>query len=241
MMFCTDMIRFFIEKICKNNDNVLYFSCAFLSIFGYMNNALDPQSVIKTYTLLYKLIFRFGYIVVACLGGVAIMLYILFSFDAPVTRQKTQQETDLIVAFDTLQQQSLKHPDIQTYIMQGPIDFAGNFLSSFNNYATYKGFVLPQTIRIDQNLPLKNKEYFSSSRYTISELELYLKNFVYTQTTYDVEDFLEAETISLPVDIIDFFQLRCASAQRYIDDVCDAFTQNFIDHMHVYSLSLDYA
>lgn len=234
------------NKYAKKTISKYTINSFFVNILVPMKNALDVQQVIRTYTLLYKLVFRFGHILLALLWWSLLVWYIITQTSAPLTRENTSltQEKELILAFDTLQKQTISHPDINLYITQGPIDVNWNFILSKNNYATYKWFVLPQTISIDKNLPLREKSYFEAEQeYEISELELYLKNLVYTVPAEEREKSDEKrtpETITLPTDIITYFNLWCTQSTIYIDTICQSFIKSFTDSMHVYALSLDY-
>lgn len=99
---------------------------------------------------------------------------------------------------------------------------------------------MPQNVFLYDNNPIKNKEYFESWDYEISDLENFAKNILFTNTNQIKTK--KRIPISLPIEesISKTFYLECTNNIKFFNKTCDHYIKNFIKTFFIYDISKDY-
>ncbi|MFA5747855.1 MAG: hypothetical protein WC872_01955 [Candidatus Absconditabacterales bacterium] len=200
----------------------------------------NEQKIIKNYSIVYKIIFQYLIFFVLLIIASFISYQLINKTDGNLAKSGLEiSKINIILEFNKFFDQKIKNKDVNAYILNGIREDEGDYIQSFNNLISYKGFIIPKYFSIYKTLPLKNISYFEQSDYDVKEIENTVKNLVFTSKKNWTNNI---KKISFPLDnnILETFNLKCLFENKLYQKTCDWYIQNFIDSFFVYNISSDY-
>ncbi len=150
------------------------------------------------------------------------------------------KKVELIGKFENMLKQAQQGTDIQTYIIQGPLQTKNQTIISQDNLLSYKGIIVPRFFSLNiQQQSIQPLSYFSSPKYDTGELDRIISAFILNE--YITLPPLIKNT-QLPVDtsLSKTFNLSCVFTNKFSQSTCDYYIKNFLSSFFVFNLSLDY-
>ena len=205
----------------------------------------EAATIMRTYSIIYKIFFSFWTLLLSFVVSGILLNY----FNQQVSAFQQIARTDSVIPQERLLKTQYEQflsdtraqDDIEIFIKEWSITFTGSIVQSANNFATYKGFVLPKNISVSRNLPIKGIEELSVPNYDPRELWLFMKNFIFTTNEEIVDTKRTNKSLSVGNNsIVDYFNLSCTQSYKLIQTVCQDFFLSFIDVLYVYDLKNDY-
>lgn len=88
-------------------------------------------------------------------------------------------------------------------------------------------------------IPIKDSNYFSEANYDTSELENFVNNFVFTKKITITKSFTRVQ-LPLSKTLVDDFNLSCLFENKFSENTCNHYLNDFFDRFFVYNISIDY-
>ncbi len=197
------------------------------------------QELISVYQIIYKTVFKYGIFVILILWALYITQNILQTQTNIITITDTTAETkDLTIkSFKKSIDMIKSSGDLNIYVWLGWLQQSWNFLFSYNNLASYRGYILPRYFSGDVSIFWTNG-LFDWTWYSKKELETFIVNFLNSKSMRkDINT--QASPIEITTDILTTFNLQCLSQQKIYNGLCDIFTQNFVKTFLLYDITQD--
>ncbi len=208
----------------------------------------DAKKIIKTYSLIYTIIF----VLWIPIAAFATSMWIFISLQTKVSEEVVVVDNSATI--DKTVENKLKEfekfnsssawwswTNVDVKVYDGPFTTENDFLISQNNILIYKWLVLPNYISHKLPLPTQEKKYFSKIWYSLNELSSYVDKVVLTKIdTKKIPQYERPILLKIPNDdLVSFFSLKCLASNKMISKICDEYTKYFLDVMFVYDLSKD--
>ncbi len=212
----------------------------------------DVQKIIKTYSIIYTIIFVFGIPILALIVSLVIFFNLKSQTWGEVNSISEINKIDKIVEnkiaeFREFNQKSYNvlqwswYKDLQIKVYNWPFEIKNWYLKSINNVLSYKNIILPNYVSHKLPLPIQAKSYFLKVWYDITQLSNFINTIVLTQISLNnFPKYKRPDLLTIPnKNIIDYFFLSCLTKNTLISTVCNEYTKHFIKVMPYYDLELD--
>ncbi len=198
----------------------------------------EAQRIIATYTILYKLIFKFGGIVIALVAAIIIFVVSIMSSSTTDISSPDARE-------DLLLRQAQRRLSVSTWWSSIRIESllwlyssTGWRVVSIGNLGLIGSFVLPNVTTIDVNTD------FSTMRADIAwpeDIEIMKRRydtivFIFPPLGMEIPSPIQPLLVS-SAGIIDQFSLSCIQWFKFFNGICSYYVWQFFDRFRVYRLS----
>jgi len=192
-------------------------------------------------------IFLFKYFLFAFLFVFATILFINFSSKTDIIAYEEPQmfsirKVTLKWQFENFIQENTVSENTEIFVLQGLLSNSGELFQSANNLIQYKWFTMPRYVSVYNTAPLQSITYFNehSSDYKLSELEIFVRNIIFTRPIL-TEEWFKRSQIPIEENIVNNFNLSCLLKWKLIYGSCGFYIENFLKNFYVYDIKKDYS
>lgn len=203
------------------------------------SNDQETQQIIKTYTLLYNVIFRYGGFLLVLLTVIIISSISLHNIlNTTPTTSNNQQDRILSKKISERLSQWSGIQDISIIIPWPYISATGQLFQASESMMTYHWLIMPRRFSFDRNINSNTFSTLLTPIYNIQTLQDFYQNIIFI-IRWEIKPPAPITLLSLQTwSLFTTFNLTCSQWFRIIDGICQHYINNFISRMSAYDLSI---
>lgn len=201
----------------------------------------DSDDIIKGYKKFFDFVFyKSKYIIIPLLSFlIIIILFSVFSKKDLLWQEfDSSKALTLLSWYELIYNGNISATGVKMEVFDDKFFYASDLFDSNGNLFTYKGYVFPDIVYLQDPTNLLPITTFTNSGYDINDFVSVVKKLVFTDSlSISRTSVNNVWTVALNKSIMDDFNISCLEKRALNDYICNYYANRFRDLMPVYDLS----